>query len=554
MNYRLVILLLLFPAVLLAQPETEKPQKSCLISGVMKDLNGKPVPDGYVHFTRISDRYEKPIAMFQTGNDGAYQFPVYGSGFYKVWFVAPSHQIYGVPLLVEEEDKAITIDIELAPYSYKDDFSQVKVIGSWNKFDFATAKPMKREADGTYSLIVDTNKFSYQLTGVTKDARSINGTFQQYLEYDKAGDFQSLVRGEGKQVKLIFDPKKLLRTTRTDLPKVTIDFKHSSLMELDLLLREVKQKSDAALSAYDDLPKAKQGDNNFLYDYGTLPERMRKVITDNTRSLKLRQLVGMNLLLLPGYKPASAETLQRDLMKVIPPQTPLWTLYPEAMGTFAFMGGKEKAVKVFDEFLTKHADQPVKIQAIAQLGLMAKTDGDTAKVRQVYKTLLDRFGMFDNAQLLLMEFNLDHPLAIGKTVPDFKVKILGEDKTVSAASIKGKYYLLHFWASWFMPSRDEIPRLESAVARYKPKGLHVLSFSFDDAAADLTKFRYDEYPMAWEHTWIEGGINGESAVRKNLDIKAMPFYALIDPAGKVVANGFLLRGSELQTTLGKFLK
>lgn len=64
------------------------------------------------------------------------------------------------------------------------------------------------------------------------------------------------------------------------------------------------------------------------------------------------------------------------------------------------------------------------------------------------------------------------------TSPDFRLKDLdGIERSLS--EFKGKTVLLHFWASWCEPCREEFPALSKLAADFRDKGLVVIGVAVD---------------------------------------------------------------------------
>jgi thiol-disulfide isomerase/thioredoxin len=135
---------------------------------------------------------------------------------------------------------------------------------------------------------------------------------------------------------------------------------------------------------------------------------------------------------------------------------------------------------------------------------------------------------------------------IGKTIRFTQADTSG--KMVKLATIRAKYVLVDFWASWCGPCRKENPNVVEAYKKYHDKGFDIVGVSLDDKKEPWLNAIHKD-ALTWTHVSDLKGWQNE--VGLTYGIKSVPASFLVDQQGKIVAKN--LRGEELHKKLEELL-
>ncbi len=134
---------------------------------------------------------------------------------------------------------------------------------------------------------------------------------------------------------------------------------------------------------------------------------------------------------------------------------------------------------------------------------------------------------------------------INQIAPDFTMDDVN-GKPVTLSSLRGKYLLIDFWASWCGPCRRENPNLVKTYKTYNKKGFEIVGVSFDEPG---DRVKWEGAIKKDKLTWLQlSDLKGwECEAGKLYGISGIPMNFLLDPQGKIVAKG--LRGEDLNKKL-----
>lgn len=138
-------------------------------------------------------------------------------------------------------------------------------------------------------------------------------------------------------------------------------------------------------------------------------------------------------------------------------------------------------------------------------------------------------------------------IAIGAVAPDFSQNTPA-GTPLMLSSLRGKYILVDFWASWCQPCRAENPNIVNAYNLYKDKGFDILGVSLDaDSAAWIKAIADDK--LTWNH--VSDLKYWDNAAAKTYGIRSIPASLLLDKEGRIIGKD--LRGPALEAKLAELM-
>lgn len=91
------------------------------------------------------------------------------------------------------------------------------------------------------------------------------------------------------------------------------------------------------------------------------------------------------------------------------------------------------------------------------------------------------------------------PVQVGVRAPDYTAVDIATGDSVSLRQrYQGKVTLVNIWATWCGPCREEMPSMQEAYAKLKPRGFAIAAVSVDEGSVDDVKQFVREFGLTFD--------------------------------------------------------
>jgi thiol-disulfide isomerase/thioredoxin len=150
-------------------------------------------------------------------------------------------------------------------------------------------------------------------------------------------------------------------------------------------------------------------------------------------------------------------------------------------------------------------------------------------------------GIFILSTLVLVGCE-QHPQPEAKTVSENIIFTTLQNKQITLESLKGKWVVLNYWASWCKPCYKEIPALNAFAKKYRDKVV-VMGISYDQLEPDQLPALVKK--MKIEFTTLKYDPSAEVGIGH---VPGLPATYLLNPEGKLVKT---LLGEQTEESLAR---
>ena len=185
-------------------------------------------------------------------------------------------------------------------------------------------------------------------------------------------------------------------------------------------------------------------------------------------------------------------------------------------------------------------------QAMLQLALSKEFEDEEKEALAYYRKVRDGFKGTEAGEKAAGA--VQRLESVGRKIELQGKTIDGKDFKLS--QLRGRPVVVHYWATWCEPCKQDMKLLSRLQARYKRAGLTLVGINVDARRTDAETFlRSNRLP--WIQLFEDGGLES-SRLSKAFGVQTLPTMMLIDKTGTVVRHN--VRAAELDGEIGKLVK
>lgn len=520
-----------------------------ILTGVINGHDGKPMPTAHAQLVNAANEL---IDSATPKFNGAFELHAQRPGLLRFQFAGPLHG-QKEALIFTDKPESISITVQLTAPEYSAEFANLRLSTSDPKSPLNNT-PFGRQPDGTFVAQIDTSlpEVLLAVNGLVKSGPPL--ALPGYPEYRCFSNLHcyAVARPTAGKLRIVLDPKLLVHTAEPF--RVRYENPDSPVAAAGSILDDVEafntQRRVARQTTALKLGKA-------LNQVPLEPppaERVAAVIRELERErvplVRQARLFEYLLLVFLGA-PADSARIRRALDELTP-TSPLWALnFGNVAGTAILATGEpEKYVDYAMRIVDAQISKALKGTAAAGIITSFGESGRAAVAEPLMAKAKAEAGDQNIVKSVLATYGTAHRIQADKPVPAFRAPSLEDAASAyTEASLKGKVYLIDFWATWCLPCISELPGLTKLYEQYHGRGFEILSYSIDSKPDLVRQFRKDRFAMPWLHAIDPELREIESPAAKAFEVISIPRPVVIGRDGAIIAVDQECRGVKLEELL-----
>jgi thiol-disulfide isomerase/thioredoxin len=524
-----------------------------IVTGVVTGHDGKPMRTAQVQLVNAANEL---IDSTTPKADGGFELHAQRSGLFRLQFTGPMHG-QKEALIFTDKPGTISLAAQLTAPEYSAALANLRLSTSNPKSPLNNT-PFERQPDGTFAAQLETGlpELLLAVNGLVKNGPPV--ALPGYSEYRCFTNLHcyAVAHSTAGKLHIVLDPKLLVHTAERFA--VRYGKPDSPIAAAGLILDDAEAFNGARRVARQETALKTGKALNQVPLEPTPAERVAAVIREigRERVPLVRQARLFEYLLLVFLEAPPDRDLVRRALDELTPASPLWALnFGNVAGTAIFATGApenyiEYAMKIIDAQPSKALKGTAAAGIITSFGesgraavaepLMAKANAEVGD-QNIVKSVLAKYGTARRIQT-------------GKPAPAFSAPSLdGPSSAYTETSLKGRVYLIDFWATWCLPCISEFPGLTKLYEQYHDRGFEILSYSIDSDPDLVRQFRKDRFALPWLHAIDPELREIQSPMAKDFEVISIPRPLLIDRDGTVIATDEECRGAKLEELLKRLL-
>jgi len=198
------------------------------------------------------------------------------------------------------------------------------------------------------------------------------------------------------------------------------------------------------------------------------------------------------------------------------------------------------------EFVDRHPTMPEASQAMLQLALSKEFEDKEKEALGYYKKVAQDFRGTESAEKAIGAIRRLE--SVGEVI-DFQGQSI-EGKPFRLSQYRGRPVIIHYWATWCEPCKQDMKLLRGLQARYSKAGLQLVGINVDGTREMAVQF-LRQTTLPWIQLFDEGGLES-SELAKTFGVQTLPTMMLVDQKGRVVRHN--IRVEELDKELDAMTK